>query len=245
MITGDVTYEADGVALTGYLADDAARGPRRPGILVCHQGGGLTEHAKERARMLAELGYVTFALDMYGETASSMEHAMRLLQSLLADAPLLRTRATAGLDQLKALTNVDRGRLAAIGYCFGGAVALELARMDAGLAAVVAFHPGLTNLPQKDERKVGCKIMVCAGADDPLIPASARERFIGLMRESRADWQLLVYGDAGHSFTDKGSDALGMNGFFYHELTDRRSWAAMCDLFDETLGAAKQANEHG
>ena len=237
MIARDVAYDAGGVALTGYLADDETRGAGRPGILVCHQGGGLTEHAKERARMLAEIGFVAFALDMYGETARDLEHAMRLLQSLLADPPTLRKRAIAGLDILRAQPNVDSKRLAAIGYCFGGGVVVELARMNVGLASVVAFHPGLTNLPDKDERSISCKVMVCAGADDPLIPADAREKFIALMNASGADWQLLVYSRAGHSFTDRSIDALGMKGFFYHEPTDRRSWAAMRDLLAETLGS--------
>ncbi len=242
MMTKEIAYAAGGASLKGYLADDDARGPGRPGILVCHQGSGLTEHARERARMLAQLGYVAFALDMYGETATSMEHAMRLLQSLTANPEVLRTRAIAGLEQLKAQANVDRARLAAIGYCFGGGVVLELARMDRRLAAVVAFHPGLTNLPDKDDRSIACKVMVCAGADDPLIPASARERFIALMDEARADWQLLVYGHAGHSFTDKSIDALGVKGFFYHEETDKRSWSAMRNFFDETLGSTQFPN---
>jgi dienelactone hydrolase len=130
---------------------------------------------------------------------------------------------------------VDAERLAAIGYCFGGGVVLELARLNVGLAAVAAFHPALTNLPERDDRKISCKVMVCAGDEDPLIPDSSRPKFAELMRASGADWQFLLYGGAGHSFTDKGVDALGMTGFFYDAATDRRSWAAMRDLLDETF----------
>src|ERR1700681_3107144 len=107
MIAKDIAYSVDGSALTGYLADDETRGAGRPGVLVCHQGGGLTEHAKERARMLADLGYVAFALDMYGEIATSREHAMSLLTTLVQDPLLLRRRADKAIELLKANTNVD------------------------------------------------------------------------------------------------------------------------------------------
>lgn len=235
MNTKDIAYECDGKALTGYLADGAG-GQRAPGILVCHQGMGLTEHARERARMLAELGYIAFALDMYGEVATSREQVMALIGEMIANRELLHRRAAAGFDVLKAQPGVAPDRLAAIGYCFGGGVVLEMARVHPELACVVSFHPGLTNLPERDHRKIKPKVMVCAGERDPLIPPAARERFIALMNEAEADWQLLTYGNAGHSFTDRTVDALGMPGFAYHEPTDRRSWAAMRDLFDEALG---------
>ena len=240
MKTETIEYQVDETRLSGYLADDESLGPGRPGVLVVHQGRGLAEHTKERARMLAGLGYVAFALDMFGETPANMQHAMQLLQSLGANPPLLRKRALAGLEQLKAQANVDVTRMAAIGYCFGGSVVLELARLNVGIAAVVAFHPGLAALPEHDERKIGCRVMVCAGDEDPLIPPASRERFVALMRASGADWQFLLYSHAGHSFTDKDVDALHMNGFSYHAATDRRSWAAMRELFEEAFegGAA-------
>jgi dienelactone hydrolase len=235
MITKDIAYEIEGKTFTGYLADGARDKPA-PGVLLCHQGLGLTEHTKERARMLGELGYVAFALDMFGEVATSREHAMALFGALGQNPPLLRQRAAAGLDVLKAQDRVDGARLAAIGYCFGGGVVLEMARCHADLACVVAFHPGLMNQPEQDDRKVHARVMVCAGVDDPVILPAARERFISLMKAAGADWQLLVYGQAGHSFTDRNVAAFNMPGFFYHEPTDRRSWAAMRDLFDEAMG---------
>lgn len=234
----DIAYTINGSSYTGYLADDETRAGKRPGILLCHQGGGLTDHTRERARMLAELGYVAFALDMYGKVASNMAEAMSWLQALVADPVEMHKRAEAGLKVLNDQPNVDTDRLAAIGYCFGGGVVLEMARSVRGLSCVVAFHPGLTGQPEKDDRKVRCKVMVCAGVDDPLIPFEARERFISLMKEAGADWQLLTYGRAGHSFTDKGVDAMNMAGFAYNEVADKRSWAAMLDLFEETMGKA-------
>ena len=236
MMTADISYHVDGTALTGYLADDAARGPGRPGVLVVHQGRGLAEHTKERARMLAELGYVAFALDMFGESPADMQHASKLLQALGSNPALLRRRALAGLELLKAQPNVDTQRLAAIGYCFGGGVVLELARMDAGLMAVVAFHPAFSNLPEHDDRNITARVMACAGDQDPLVPVPSREKFARLMRDSGADWQFLLYGGAGHCFTDKGVDALNMKGFFYHAPTDHRSWSAMRELFEECFG---------
>jgi dienelactone hydrolase len=239
MQTRDISYHAGAKALIGYLAAPDGGG-LRPGILVCHQGGGLTEHAKERARMLAKEGYVAFALDMYGEMATSMDHAMGLLRGLVADPVELRARALAGLAVLRSQPGVDPARLAAVGYCFGGAVVLELARAAPELKCVVAFHPGMSGpvaLPDRDDRRIpGCKVMVCAGADDPLIPPEAQVKFASLMREAGADWQFLSYGGAGHSFTDRSVDAMNIAHFKYHAATDRRSWAAMRDLFDEALG---------
>jgi dienelactone hydrolase len=239
MQTRDISYKVGSKTLTGYLAVPPGT-EKRAGVLVCHQGGGLTEHAKERARMMAEEGHIAFALDMYGEVATSREQAMSLLQCLMTDQEELRKRALAGLAVLKEQTNVDPSRLAAIGYCFGGAVVLELARSAPELKCVVAFHPGMSGpvaLPEKDDRKIpNCKVMVCAGADDPLIPNSAQVKFAELMNAAGADWQFLSYGGAVHSFTDGSVDAMNIPGFKYHAPTDRRSWSAMRDLFEETLG---------
>ena len=239
MITRDISYECDGKRLTGYFADDETCGRNRPGILVCHQGGGMTDHTKERARMLADLGYVAFALDMYGTVAKAPAEAMPLMQALLQNPDQMRKRALAGLAVLKSQANVEANRLAAIGYCFGGALVLEMARCTSDLKCVVAFHPGMAPpvpLPDKDDRTVHAKVMVCAGADDPFIPPSAREKFIELMTAVGADWQLIVYSGAGHSFTDKWVDGLNLPGFKYHAPTDARSWAAMRNLFDECFG---------
>jgi dienelactone hydrolase len=240
VIGRDISYEIAGKTFIGYLADDESRGPgRRPGILVCHQGGGLREHTRERANLLAGLGYVAFALDMYGETPASIEAAMAHMQALVKDRTEFRKRAQAGLDVLKAQPNVDPGRLAAIGYCFGGALVLEMARSSPELKCVVAFHPGMSGvvpLPDKDDRPVHAKVMVCAGADDPYVPQESRVKFAELMNSANADWQLFIYGGAVHSFTDRSVDAMSMAAFKYHEPTDRRSWAAMRHLFDETLG---------
>ena len=237
METRDIAYQCGDKRLTGYLAD-GSNGRKVPGVLVCHQGGGLRDHEKERARMLAGLGYVAFALDMYGEVSETRERAMELLNGLVQNQKLWDERMLAGLAQLKAQPNVDGAKLAAIGFCFGGMTVLELARASSEMACVVAFHPGLTGLPESDPRKVTGKVMVCAGQLDPLIPDDARTRFLKLMRDANADLQYINYAQAGHSFTDRSVDAFNMPNFKYHAPTDRRSWAAMRDLFGETFGAS-------
>src|SRR5262249_51327839 len=152
MLTKDIAYTIDGKTYTGYLADDDGGGGKRPGVLVCHQGLGLTEHAKDRARKLARLGYVAFALDMYGRIATSREDGMLLIGELVSNPAELQKRARAGLDVLRDQPNTDKQRLAAVGYCFGGGVVIEMARSVPGLSCVVAFHPGLTDQPERDAR---------------------------------------------------------------------------------------------
>ena len=235
MRTTDVTYTAGGRSLTGYLAD-GSNGAKASGILVCHQGGGMRDHERERARMLADLGYVAFVLDIYGEVPTTRERMGELMDSCVNSAALWDELILAGLAQLKAQASVDASRLGAIGFCFGGMTVIEAVRATDELKCAVAFHPGLTRLPESDPRPVHGKVMVCAGQRDPLIPDDARNRFLRLMREANADLQYLNYGEAGHSFTDKSVDAMGIPGFNYHGPTDRRSWAAMRGLFDETFG---------
>jgi len=241
MLTRDIPYTSGGKSFTGYFAAPDGDGSR-PGVLVCHQGGGLTEHAKEKARMLAEEGYAAFALDLYGEVATSIDHAMGMLRGLVADKDEWRRRSLAGLDVLRAQEGVDTSRLAAVGYCLGGATVLELARAAPELKCVVAFHPGMSGpvaQPESDERKIPtCKVMVCAGAEDPLIGSDAYVKFAELMDAAGADWQFIFYGGAGHSFTDKSVDALNMPHYKYHAPTDHRSWAAMKTLFAEVFGSA-------
>ncbi len=236
MIAKDIAYRAGSKDLTGYFVVDDTRAGKRPGVLVCHQGGGLTEHARERARMLAAEGYAAFALDMYGEVATGMEQAMKLLHALSNDKTLLAERALAGLTQLRARPEVDGTRLAAVGYCFVGAVVIDLALSSREIACVASMHPGLT-YALGDSRAVHGKVLVCAGATDPHVSPPMREQFIAEMEQAGADCQLIVYSGAGHSFTDKSVDAMNIPNFKYHERTDKRSWTAMRQLFDETLGA--------
>jgi dienelactone hydrolase len=238
-----ISYEVDGKSFLGYTAD-GSRGGHVPGILIAHEGGGLTDHTKQRALMLAELGYVAFAMDMFGESTTSLEQAKSIVQSLRANWPVLRQRGNAALQLLKSLPHVDASRIAAIGFCFGGTMVLELARSGADLRCVVGFHAGLAALAPPEVSALKCKVLVCQGADDPVIDAEQRDTFAAEMSKAKADWQMIVYGGVGHSFTNASIDAWKIPGFAYDAAADRRSWRAMCSFLAETLDTEAQF-DHG
>jgi dienelactone hydrolase len=231
----DIEYQVDGKKYVGYLAD-GSEGRKTPGVLVAHEGGGMTGHPKERARMLAEIGYVAFAMDTFGHPITSREQAMETIGALMGSLPQLRKRARTALDLLKSQPNVDATRTAAIGFCFGGTTVLELARSGADVGVVVGFHSGLQTAAPQDAKNIKAKVLVCLGADDPIIPAEQRNAFVEEMRAGGVDWQMLVYGGVGHSFTNREVDEMNIPGFKYDEKTDQRSWYAMRSLFDEVLG---------
>ena len=231
-----VDYAVNGKPYRGFLAD-GSRGRKAPGVLVAHEGGGMTDHPKDRASMLAELGYIAFAMDTFGEVPADMARAQEILRGLIADPDELRARATTALDVLKAQPNVDPTRLAAIGFCFGGTTVLELAKTGADVACVVGFHSGLTPARAATPGTVKAKVLVCMGAADPIIPAEQRAAFEAEMTAAGADWEMLVMGGVGHSFTNPGINALGLPGFAYDQTADRRAWAAMRQLFAETIDA--------
>ena len=235
MHTHDIEYRIDGKRFVGYLADGST-GRKTAGVLVAHEGGGMTEHPKERARMLAELGYVAFAMDTFGEVVTERAQAMAIIGTLTNDLTTLRRRARVALDVLKAQASVDSSRTAAIGFCFGGTTVLELARSGADVGCVVGFHSGLATTAPQDAKDITCKVMVCLGAEDPIIPAQQRAAFIDEMRAGGVDFQMLLYGNAGHSFTNREVDAMNIPGFAYHAPTDQRSWQAMRNFFDEVVG---------
>ncbi len=232
MRTEAIDYTYEGQALRGFLALEEARaaGPV-PGVLVIHDAGGLGENIRDKTRRLASLGYCAFALDLFGD-GKPVTDGMRRIGELAADLRRWRGLATAGLDVLAGRAECDRARMAAIGYCFGGTTVYELARSGASLRGVVGFHSALA--PSSGEAKnIRGKVLALIGADDPLIPPEARVAFEQEMREARVDWQMTVYGNTGHSFTNPGADAMKRPGFFYQPESDARSWAAMRRFFAE------------
>jgi dienelactone hydrolase len=239
--TVDIEYHADGARLVGYLAVDDSKPGRRPGVLVAPEGGGLVDLTKSIARRLAEAGYVAFAMDYYGDgkPLSDLNEAMPRIMAFMADPSGIRARAAAALAVLAEQPQTDPGRLAAIGYCFGGTTVLELARSGADLNAVVGFHSGLGTARPQDAKQIRAKVLTCIGALDPIIPPEQRLAFEKEMTDGGVDWRMNLYGGAGHSFTNPDVGALGRAGFEYHAETDRRSWRAMLDLFDETLNAGR------
>jgi dienelactone hydrolase len=235
--THDISYLADGRTMVGTLALPDGDG-LRPGVLVCHEGPGLDDHARSRAVRLAdERGYVAFALDYHGEgkPLADRDAMMSRIGELRADPARARAVGTAGLDILRAEPRADHARLAAIGYCFGGSLAFELARGGADLKAAVGFHAGLGTARPEDARNIVGKVLALIGADDPIVPPEQRLAFEEEMRAGGVDWQLHLYGGAAHSFTNPGAANVDLPGIDFHAPTDRRSWEAMLDLFDEVF----------
>jgi dienelactone hydrolase len=234
----EITYEADGRQLVGTFAiDDHQRGPR-PAVLVCHEGPGLDGHVKGRALRLASLGYAAFALDYHGAGQPlPLDEAMGRLGELMGDPGRTRALARAGLDVLLAQADVDPARVAAMGFCFGGAMALELARDGADLKAVIGFHPGLGTADPESSRNIKGSVLMFCGAADSLIGKEARDQFEADMTAAGvADWRMEVLGGVGHSFTNVQVDELGMPGIAYDGKSDRRAWRSALALLEEVVG---------
>jgi len=230
-----VEYKHGDTVLEGYLAYDDSSAGKRPGVLVVHEWTGHNPYVRKRAEQLAALGYVAFALDMYGKGvhAKDAKEAASLASAYKNDRKLMRARARAGLDVLQKQALVDTQRLAAIGYCFGGTTVLELARDGAELAGVVSFHGDLSTPNPEDAKNIKAKVLAQHGADDPFVPPPQVAAFEEEMRKGGVDWQLIKYGGAVHSFTNPGAGNDNSKGAAYNAKADRRSWDAMQRLFQE------------
>jgi dienelactone hydrolase len=235
--TTPLHYRDAEASLNGLLVRDAAVGRRRPGLLVIHGGAGLDEHARGRARRFADAGFVVVACDVYGDAvAGDRERILRHISDLRADRDALRRRVQPAIDILLSHPEVD-GRVAAVGYCFGGMVALELARSGAPLAGVVSVHGSLGTLRPAQPASIDARILVCHGALDPHVPMTQVTAFAEEMTSAGADYQVIVYGSAMHGFTHE--NATGQQpGVAYHAASDRRSTVAIQAFFDEVLGPA-------
>jgi dienelactone hydrolase len=230
-----VEYKQGGAILEGFsVYDDAVQG-KRPAVLVVHQWKGLGDYEKKRAEMLAKLGYNVFAVDIYGKgiRPQTVADAGAEAAKYKDNRALLRARVAAGLAVLKAHELTDPKRIAAIGYCFGGTTALELARSGADIAGIVSFHGGLSTPTPADGKNIKCKVLALHGGDDPFVPQKEVEAFEEEMRQGGVDWQLVAYGDAMHSFTDWSAKGDDPKGAAYNEKADKRSWAAMQQFFAE------------
>ncbi len=240
MHTETISYDIDGTEHIGYLAVDRDVSGPRPGVLVCHEGPGLGAHERVVCELLAGLGYVAFALDYHGGgRVLARDEMMGTLGALRSDLHRTRALGLAGLSVLRSRAETDASRLAAIGYCFGGTMALELGRGGTDLKAIVGFHSGLSTTQPEDAANISGSVLVNIGADDPMIPPEQRAEFEAEMRAGGVDWQMLVFGGVVHSFTNPEVDALKMPEFIaYNAHADQRSWRAMCDLFEEKLAPA-------
>lgn len=240
-----IEYRHGDLVLQGILAyDDAAKG-KRPGIAVCPEWWGVNDYMDSRVRQLAELGYVAFAIDMYGKgnATTDPKQAGQWSQSVMSNPQVLRDRAAAGLAVLAGRPEVDASKLAAIGYCMGGTVALELVRSGAkyteNLKAIVAFHAStIAAKDPADNKNIKGSVLICHGAADTFVKPEQIENFHKQMAEAKIDYQFVSYADAVHAFTNPGAGKFNVPGVQYNAKADKRSWDLMQSLFKEVFGAS-------
>lgn len=232
-----INYSHERAKLKGRLALPKNSSGERPAVVIFHEAWGLGEHVQTRALRLAELGYVAFAADLFGEgaTSESPDEALARIAALSATPDMLRGRAQAAVEQLVARDEVDADRIAAIGFCFGGAVALELARAGAKLKAVVGFHATLVPFGEAAVAPLGPRILICHGHLDPLIPEAQISAFQAEMQTAQADWAIYRFGRAQHGFTNPASNARGLDALAYDKDADFLSWTAMAALLKTAL----------
>ncbi|MDA8084779.1 MAG: dienelactone hydrolase family protein [Nitrospiraceae bacterium] len=224
-----VEYSSGGVTMKGYLAYDAGLKGKRPGILVVHEWWGLNDYARRRARMLAELGYVALALDMYGEGRQAVhpDDAGKFSSELMKNFDVAKARFLAAMDFLKKQRSVDPANIAAIGYCFGGGVVLNMARQGVDLKGVASFHGGLAAVKPAQPGSIKAKILVLNGGDDTFTTPQQIEAFRQEMKDAGADMTFITYPGAKHSFTNPDADAYAKKfnlPLAYNAEADRKSW---------------------
>ncbi len=233
--TETVDYKQDGAVLEGYLAQKPDINKKVPGVLVVPDWMGLSDHYKDIANKLAEMGYVAFVADIYGKGVrpTNSQEAAALANKYKGDRKLMRDRINAGLAQLKTYKDVDPKRIAAIGYCFGGTTVLELARSGADIAGVVSFHGGLETPHPEDAKNIKAKVIALHGADDPYVPPEEVAKFMDEMRKAKVDWQMVFYGANVHAFTAPAAGTDKSKGAAYDANADKRSWEHMKLFFTE------------
>jgi len=237
LVTKEVNYKHGDVALEGYVAYPKDARGKLPGVLICHQWMGPTPYERMRAEETAKLGFVAFALDIYGKDVRPKDttEAAKTAGGFKADRALLRARALAGLDVLRKVDACDPAKIVVMGYCFGGTTALEVARSGAEVAGTVSFHGDLSSPSPEDAKKIRGRVLALHGADDPFVPAAQVAAFEEEMRKAGVDWELVAFGGAVHSFTLKGAGNDNSKGAAYNEKADLRSWVLYKDFLSEVF----------
>ncbi|MCX2744182.1 dienelactone hydrolase family protein [Mangrovivirga sp. M17] len=237
--TEEVTYETDTTSMVGYIAYNESIEDKRPGIIIVHEWWGHNEYVRERADMLAGLGYTAMAIDMYGngKQAAHPEDAQKFSGMVMSNIDAAQARFKAAMDMLKDHHSVDSSKIAAIGYCFGGSVVLTMANAGMDLDAVAAFHSGV-QLPIMPNEDLTAKVLVCNGAADPFVTPESVAAFTSAMDEIKADYKYVAYEGAKHAFTSKGADSLGQKfelPLEYNAEADEQSWDELQELLNETF----------
>jgi dienelactone hydrolase len=239
MTTEKLAYHDGDIALEAHVAWDETRDEPRPAVLIAHAFAGQGDFERQKAERLAELGYVGIALDNYGKgvLGRTREESTALMRPFLEDRSKLQRRLLAGLEAARRHPRVDASRIGAIGFCFGGLCALDLARSGADVRGVVSFH-GLLRPSGLEKKQITAKVLALHGHDDPMVPPEQVLAFEQEMTAAGADWQVHVYGGTVHAFTNPEANSPAL-GTAYQPSADRRSWASMKLFFEEALAASR------
>ncbi len=240
MQTETVKYEVNGETFTGYMAFDDEADGKRPGVLVVHEWWGHNEFAREQAEKLATAGYTAFALDMYGsgKLAEHPEDAQQFMKEATKDVDQVKARFMAAKELLQQHDSVDSDKIAAQGYCFGGAVVLNMARLGVDLDAVVSYHGALGSPIKAEAGKIQPRIHVYTGGADQMVPSDQVSGLVKEMQDAEADLTLVSFPGVLHSFTNPGADKIAEEfdmPVAYNEDATKRSWEGTMRLYDEVF----------
>lgn len=230
----EINYQDGNTALKGYLFWEDSFEGQRPGVMVVHEWWGLNDYALLRAEMLAESGYVAFAADMYGtgKVTRHADDAKGWMKQITANVGQWQQRGLLGLKQLRGHAKVDKDKLAAIGYCFGGATVMQMAYSGADIQAVASFHGSLPPATAEQANQIAGKVLVAHGASDGFVPPERVQAFSKALNDAGVDWEMDTYGGAKHGFTNPYADGYGLSGLGYSETADRRSWLRLLSFFE-------------
>ena len=233
VVTKTIAYPHDGKTMQGYLAYDDAKGGARPGVLVIHEWWGLNDYTRSRTRQLAEMGYVAFAADMFGDgkTTRDPKEAQAMASAAGQPAGALAAKSKAGLDVLAKQPQVDPKRIAAIGFCFGGTTVLQLAYSGEDLKGAVTFHGGLVVPDETQAKQIKTTLLILHGAEDTFIKPETIDGMRRTLDANKVDWYMVTYAHAVHAFTNPDADSFKIPGIGYNEKAARRSWDEMERFF--------------
>jgi len=231
-----IEYEHRGALLEGFLAYDDSSSSPGPGVMISHAWGGRDDFVCDKARSLAQLGYVGFALDLYGQgvRGSGPEENAKLMTPFLEDREMLQSRLVASLETFKAVPEVNSEQVVAMGYCFGGLCVLDLARLGTDIQGVISVHGLFVPPGNTAGNKIKAKVLALHGNDDPMVPVDAVVALEQELTEAGADWQIHVYGNTVHAFTNPHANDPG-RGTVYNKDADRRSWITIQNFLEEVL----------